>query len=96
MGITACTWMVFESTIKISPLELPTYIRSPCLSNVAAVGVKGGVPSANLLRGLGAGGLPFSDTETGRTVVLPVFKSTRRGAEDRGHAKQIDGVGEPG
>jgi hypothetical protein len=88
--------MLFESTIKSSPLELPTYIRSPCLSNVAAVGVKGDAPSANLLRGLGAEGLDFSDTETGRNVVLPVSKSTSRGAEDRGHAKQIDGVGEPG
>ena len=81
MGITACTWMLFESTIKISPLVLPTYIRSPCLSNAAAVGVKGGLPSANLLRALAAGGLLFPDTETGINVVLPVSKSTRRGAE---------------
>jgi hypothetical protein len=87
--------MPFESTINISPLELPTYIRSPCLSKVAAVGVNGGEPSENLLRELGTGTL-LSDAETGRTMVLPVFKSTRTGAEERGHAKQTDGMDEPG
>lgn len=95
MGINPSTWMPFESTINISPLELPTYISSPFLSNVAAVGVKGGEPSENL-RELGKGTLPLSDAETGRTMVLPVFKSTRIGAEERGHAKHTDGMDEPG
>lgn len=62
----------------------------------AAVGLNEGVPSATLFRDGGTTPEPASGIETGSIVMLPATKSTIMGADDIGHAKQIDGVEEPG
>lgn len=62
----------------------------------AAVGLNEGVPSDTLFRDGRTTPEPASGTETGSIVVFPVFKSTIMGANDTGHAKQIDGIEEPG
>ena len=54
------------------------------------------IPSEHLLRGGGVGPLHVSETETISKVVSPVFRSTIIGAHERGHAKQRDGVEDPG
>ena len=56
------------------------------------------IPSEHLLRegGVGVGPLHVSKTETLSKVVFPVFRSTIIGAHERGHAKQRDGVEDPG
>lgn len=70
--------------------------RSPYLLKHAAVGVKGGVPSEYLFREEGAMPLATSGTAIGRMLVLPVLRSTIMGADERGHARQRDGMEEPG
>ena len=57
--------------------------------------MKGGDPSENLLRDGGRSPAAVSETETGSTVVLPVFKSTIMGADESGQARQRD-LEEPG